>query len=135
MKKTSHKFLFRFPRIAAIVFILFISMFALDIFWNGYTFWQTVVGLFMHLIPTWILIIVLILSRRKYPLIGAIGFWGLSLLYTITNIIGFFKSTGGVEVPAYYLLTRPLIIAIPAFVVGYMFFRYRKLQKQGKIVK
>ena len=130
MKKTKW-FLFWFPRIAAIVFIAFISMFALDIFWNGYTFWQTVVGLFMHLIPTWILFIVLILSRRKYPLMGAIAFGGFGLLYTLQCIVQFIGSTGtpGEPVP-YYLLTRPLIIALPALVVGICFFLDRRKNRK-----
>ena len=126
-------FLFRFPRIAGIIFIAFISMFALDIFWNGYTFWQTVVGLFMHLIPTWILLIVLIFSRRKYPLIGAVTFGGLGLIYMIWCLMQFFISTGTLGVPVpYYLLTRPIIIALPAIAIGLSFFANRWLNRSHK---
>ncbi len=69
MKTKKHKLLFRFPRVFAILFILFISIFALDVFDMGLNFWQTMGALFMHLIPTRFMIIALILSRKRYPLI------------------------------------------------------------------
>ena len=75
-------------------------------------------GLFMHLIPTWILLIVLVLSRKRYPIVGAIVFTLFGVRYTITNIITFIMSTGTGEAIPYYLLTRPLIITLPALAVG-----------------
>lgn len=130
--KKSYKFLFRFPRIFAIAFILFISMFALDIFWQWYTFWETVLGLFIHLIPSLFLTIVLILSRKKYPLVGAIGFGVSGIFYTFMCIINFIRSLG-FEAKSWHLLIWPLQIALPALIIGRMFFRYWKLKKKGKI--
>ena len=40
MNKTMKSTLFWIPRIAGILFILFISIFALDIFGQGYSFWE-----------------------------------------------------------------------------------------------
>ena len=57
------------PRIGILLFAAFVSLFALDIFGQGYSFWETVVGLFMHLIPTWILLAVLVVAWR-WPLVG-----------------------------------------------------------------
>jgi len=130
MTHKNRGFLYRFPRIAAIVFIIFLSMFALDIFWNGYTFWQTVVGLFMHLIPTWILIIVLVLSRKKYPLVWAIAFVWFGLRYTITNVINFFRAPIYESMPPYYYLVRPLMLALPALAVGICFFLNRRRNRK-----
>ena len=59
------------PRILCILAILFISMFALDAFDSSYTLWQQIVALFMHLIPTWFLIIFLVVAW-KWELIGGI---------------------------------------------------------------
>jgi len=131
-KKINRKgFLFRFPRIASIVFIAFISIFALDIFWNGYSFWQTVLGLFIHLIPSRILLIVLLLSWKKYPLVGAIAFTIFGLRYTITNVVNFFMATEAGSIPAYFYLVWLLIIAIPAFMVGIYFFVDRRRNREN----
>ena len=46
------KFLVWAPRIAGILFILFISLFALDVFEMRLGVWGTLFALFMHLIPS-----------------------------------------------------------------------------------
>ncbi len=61
------------PRIFCILAILFISLFALDSFDPKLTFWQQIQGFFMHLIPSFILIIILIYAWKK-ELIGGILF-------------------------------------------------------------
>lgn len=132
MQTNKKWFFYWFPRIAGIVFIAFISMFALDIFWNWYSFWQTVVGLFMHLIPTWILIIVLVLSRKRYPLIGAVAFIWFGVRYTTINVISFFRATQFESMPAYYYLIWPLIIALPALLVGLCFLQNRWSTRKNK---
>jgi len=43
--------------------------------------------------------------------------------------------TAGYEPTPYYLIARPLIVALPALIIGFMFFRYRRLKRKGKIVK
>ena len=74
------------PRILTILFILFISLFALDIFGNGYTFWETVVGLFMHLIPSMILIIFLLIAWR-HEWVGALGFLIFAVWYVCMTLL------------------------------------------------
>jgi hypothetical protein len=88
----------------------------------------------MHNIPSIILTVVLILSRKKYPLVGAIGFGASGIFYTFMCIMNFIRSFG-VEPTPYYLLIRPLQIALPALVVGRMFFRYWQLKRKGKITQ
>jgi hypothetical protein len=114
MKKT----FFWLPRLLAIAFILFISMFALDIFGQGYNFWQTVVGLFMHLIPSFILILTVAISWRR-PKIGGIIFLLLALVYVLTMRRGLL-----IELP----------IAGPAIIIALLFFIQPK-QTAGKIFK
>jgi len=50
--------------ILGFLFAVFVSLFALDVFDVGYSFWETVFALGMHLIPTGILLVALILSWR-----------------------------------------------------------------------
>ncbi len=70
------------PRILGIAMILFISLFATDVFSEGYGFWEMMLALFMHLIPTFILIAILIFSW-KMPHIGGWAYIILGLAYII----------------------------------------------------
>ena len=110
-----NKFIFWTPRILAILFILFLTMFSLDVFEENYGFWGTIVGLFMHNIPSLILLIVLIISW-KYELVGAIAFILGGILYlawVLTNVI----STGF----EWYYLAWALQISGIAFLIGILF--------------
>ena len=79
-------FLFWTPRILCLLFAGLISLFALDVFEENHGFWNTVLALLMHLIPTGILLLILALSWRwewvggvVFPVLGAcylFFFWG-----------------------------------------------------------
>jgi hypothetical protein len=75
--------LFWTPRILGILFALFVSIFALDVFGVGYSFWETIVALFMHLIPVFLLLIGLAIAWR-WEWVGAVVFLGFSVWYLIT---------------------------------------------------
>lgn len=121
MKDKKNKFIFWTPRILAILFILFLALFSLDIFDGNYGFWGTVLGLFMHNIPSLILLIVLLISW-KHEIVGGIVFILAGLLY-----MGLLIFRNQFE---WYMLSWSLIIAGPAFLVGILFligwFRKRK---------
>jgi hypothetical protein len=112
-EKKSHKILYWAPRVLSIIFILFVSMFALDIFGNGYTVWQTIVGLFMHLIPTWIMIIALVIAWKR-EIVGGVVFILLGLLYIGMTTISSIKG----NLPWYIALAWSFQIAGPAIIVG-----------------
>ena len=80
MNTTLKKFLFWTPRIAGILFILFISLFALDIFDMHLGIWETIVGLFMHLIPSILLTIAIIIAWKR-EWFGALIFIGWAVWY------------------------------------------------------
>ena len=84
MNKTLKQTMFWTPRVAGILFVLFISLFALDIFEMGLGFWGTIVGLFMHLIPSILLAIAIALAWR-WEWIGAVIFAGWSIFYVATT--------------------------------------------------
>ena len=69
--KTSIKVFHWLPRIICILAILFISMFALDSFKPDLTIWEQLGDFFMHLIPTYVLIALLIVAW-KWEKIGGI---------------------------------------------------------------
>jgi len=62
MKEAGKKILFWSPRILTILFIGFISLFALDVFDEELGFWQALSGFLIHLIPTYILIVTLVFA-------------------------------------------------------------------------
>lgn len=115
MKKRANKvnkFIYWTPRILSIIFILFLTLFSLDVFGNGYTFWETVGALFMHNIPSLVLLIVLIISW-KYEIIGGIAFILAGFAYIVSLIFrNQFK---------WYMISWSLIVAGPAFLIGILF--------------
>jgi len=68
------------PRALCITCALFIGMFALDAFAEGRSFWENILALFMHLIPTFVILIVLALSWQR-EWIGGLIFVLLAVLY------------------------------------------------------
>jgi hypothetical protein len=80
MNKTLKQILFWTPRIAGILFVLFISLFALDIFDAQLSFWETILGLFMHLIPSILLTIAIIIAWKR-EWFGALLFIGWAVWY------------------------------------------------------
>jgi hypothetical protein len=87
MIKPLKQILFWTPRIAGILYILFLSLFALDIFDMQLGFWGTIVGLFMHLIPS-ILLTAAIIVAWKWEWVGAVLFIGWAIWY-VTFMRGF----------------------------------------------
>ncbi|MBX2998634.1 MAG: hypothetical protein KF893_09015 [Caldilineaceae bacterium] len=64
MKERVRRLLFWTPRLALLLFALLLSLFALDVFGQGAGFWETLLALLMHLIPTGVLLIVVVLAWR-----------------------------------------------------------------------
>lgn len=80
MKRPTKRLLFWSPRVLAILFALFLSLFAVDVFGEGYGFWGTALALSMHLIPTGVILVVLALSWR-WEWVGALLFVYLGVHY------------------------------------------------------
>ncbi len=70
------------PRILSILFIGFVSMFALDVFGQGRSWTEVLGALLVHLIPSYVLILILVLAWRR-PLAGAVGYLALALAYSV----------------------------------------------------
>ncbi len=80
MIRTGKRMLYWAPRVWGIVYALFISLFALDVFQPGLPFAKVLLGLAIHLIPTAIIVVVLVFAW-KWDWVGAVGFIALGLLY------------------------------------------------------
>jgi hypothetical protein len=71
------------PRILGILFSAFISIFALDVFSEHLPFGRTMLAPALHMIPTAIVVMVLLISW-KWEWAGAIGYFSLGVIYIIT---------------------------------------------------
>jgi hypothetical protein len=85
MNTFTKQLLFWTPRIFGILFALFLSLFALDVFDEGYGFWGTILALFMHLIPVMIVLTALVIAWR-WEAAGGILFIALGVWYLVTTL-------------------------------------------------
>lgn len=120
--KTKNNFIFWLPRIILILLILFISIFSFDVFEGNNTIIEKLIDLFMHLIPTLILIILLVIAWKK-PFIGFI-----LLIITGTFSIFFFN----INKNPYVIL----ILILPQYIIGLLFLLdYKYNSKKSKKIK
>lgn len=117
MAKKKNDSIYWAPRILSICFILFLCLFSLDMISPELTLQQILIGLFMHNIPVFILTAVLIISW-KYEIVGGIIFILAGLVYAI-NMLTHALRAG----PEGFPLAPVLLIAGPAFVIGFLFLR------------
>jgi len=99
-------------------------MFSLDIFEMNLGFWGTIVGLFMHLIPSFVLIIILIFAWR-YEWLGGVVFILAGVFYmTMLLLNSSFE---------WYMLSWIAIISGPAILIGILWFlSWTKRTNKGK---
>ncbi len=105
MEKRINKFIYWTPRILSIMFLCFLAVFSLDVISPGLSFWQIAAGLFIHNIPVFILLIVLLISW-KYEIIGGIIFIIAGSFFTVRML--------------WFGLSQS-IIAAPALLIGILF--------------
>ncbi len=121
-RSPTHQLLYWAPRALCIVFALFLSLFALDVFQEGRGVLETALALFLHLIPTFLLLILLALSWRREWIAGII-FPLLGVLY----VVWAWNKPFGV-------LSTLLLMAGPPILTGALFllnwYYRRKLREQ-----
>jgi hypothetical protein len=100
------------PRILGILFALFISIFALDVFGQGYSFGETIVALIMHLVPTALVVVVLLIAWR-WEWAGAVLFAALGAWYLL-------MTRGRFDWLTYLLISGPLFLIGALFLVSWL---------------
>lgn len=101
--KKSHKILYLAPRWLGILFVVFISLFATDVFGEGFSW----LALFMHLIPSTILLVALIVAWQ-HEYVGGIVFIILGVFYILMVWDSF-------------LWITYIVVSGPAIVIGVLF--------------
>lgn len=127
MTKKINKYVYWPPRILSILFVLFISVFAFDVFDSGYTFWETVLALFMHLLPSFILAGVIWISWKREVVGGAV-FIAFGIAYIARTIGQFAQYSNKWYIP----IMKSMPLAGPALLIGVLFLINWK-QKNKKI--
>ena len=106
------KIVYYFPLYLAILLVMFLSIFSLDVFSEGYKLGELLLALFMHLIPSILLIIVIIIAWKK-RVVGGVIF----LLLGLISII-FFRS--------YSEFVTFLITSLPMILIGSLLLLVKK---------
>ena len=114
--ETSIRFVHWLPRIICILAILFISLFAADSFDPGLTIWQQLGAFFIHLIPSFILLSLLIVAW-KWEFIGGIIFTVIGLGLSPFIFIHNYSMNHSVSLSLIIIL----MITFPFVVVGILF--------------
>ncbi|MFA5050606.1 MAG: hypothetical protein WC499_00610 [Patescibacteria group bacterium] len=104
-----NKIIYWLPRILSIGFVVFLSLFSLDVF-SEYSGWRVILPLFMHLLPSFALLILIIVAW-KHERLGGFIFLIIGLLMLILSR---FES---------------MIISIPAIILGALFLSRKYLSE------
>jgi len=127
MEQKINKFVYWTPRILSIIFICFLALFSLDVISPELSFWQIVFGLFMHNIPVFILLAILLISWKR-EIVGGIAFTLAGALYVVMILMNVLR--GSFE---WYMVSWILTISGPAFLIGILFIiNWRKKQNNQK---
>ena len=111
MEDIMKKFIYWFPRILTIIYIVFLGLFALDAFDSSYSFWQTVQALLIHLIPNFALIIILIISWKRE--------WIAGILFNLLAIFYIVWAWGRFPVVNYFIISGPLFLTGVLFLMNW----------------
>ena len=102
-----NKALYWTPRILTIIFILFLGLFAMDVFDGNESLIKKLGGFLIHLIPNFVLILILIVAW-KHEWVGTIAF----ALVGIAYIVMFW---GKFPVVTYLAISGPLFLIAVLF--------------------
>lgn len=120
-----NKFIFWLPRILGIILVLFLALMSFDVITEYPSTKEIVLGLFMHNIPTFICLFILIISW-KYEMVGGIAFNAAGLFY-----IGLLLYN---DISLLNILTWGLQISGVAFLIGIFFLINYFKKKRNSLV-
>jgi len=119
------------PRVLTIIAILFISLFSLDSFQAGMPLKDQILGWLMHMIPSFVLIIVLIIAW-KWENIGGIIFLSVGLAFSPFVFWGNYVNNHSVWMSLLIIFT----ITLPFVLVGVLFIlSYHTKRKAVELLK
>ncbi len=100
------------PRILGTLFIIFVSVFALDVFNEGYGPLATLVAFMIHLVPAIFMVVALIIAWKNEAVGGG--------LFMVLGYIFFLVMNGQFNALGYFLLPAPLFLIGMLFIIEYL---------------
>jgi hypothetical protein len=123
------RFIFLLPRVICILAIVFISIFAFDAFDPDLSIWKQIQGFAMHLIPSFVLLLILLIAWQ-WELIGGIIFMLIGLGLSPVIYIHNYHMNGSV----WMSLGVISMITLPFILVGVLFMlSHWNKKKQAKV--
>lgn len=113
------------PRILCICAIAFVSLFSLDAFGHGNPFWEQILDWLMHMIPSFVLMIILAVAW-KWETAGGIIF----LLIGLSVSPWLWQHNYAMNQSVMMTLVVLLTIAFPFVIVGVLFLASHYLKKK-----
>jgi len=104
------------PRILSIIAILFISMFSLEAFGAGLPLKTQILDWLIHMIPSFLLIIVLVIAL-KWENIGGVIFLSIGLAFTPFIFWGNYVNNHSIWLSLFIILT----VTFPFILIGFLF--------------
>jgi hypothetical protein len=103
------------PRLLAILYALFLSLFAFDV-WEGVSFWQGLAGFVVHLLPVYFVLFALVVGW-SWPRVGGVLFLALA--------VGFSLAFGWREAALLAMMAGPLVVIGVLFLLDRYVSEYR----------
>ena len=115
------------PRVLGIIAILFISMFSLDVFQSGMPLKDVILGWFVHMIPSIVLTIILIIAW-KWEKIGGIIFLSIGLAFSPVIFWGNYTNNHSIWMSLVIIIT----ITFPLIITGILFLMSHHTKQQAR---
>lgn len=103
------KLLYWSPRIFSFVFLLFASLFALDVFDGSKGFWETLLAFIIHLVPVLLMAAILVVSWKRE--------WIAAIIFPIIGVYNIIMAWD-----RHFPAVTYLVIAGPLFLIGLLFY-------------
>lgn len=113
MNTNTKRMLFWSPRVICILFALFLTLFALDVFGVGLSLWDSIRAFLIHLVPVYIVVIMLVLAWR-WEWVGAVAFAALAMAYVV-------MAWGKFHWSAYASISGPLFVLAALFLLNWIY--------------
>jgi hypothetical protein len=97
------------PRIAAILIILFMGLFSLDVFGTGASPLEVLGAFLMHNIPSIVMLVLLIFAWKR-PVVGFVAFLVVAVAFTILFVRDF------------YAVSNLLLFVLPILLISSLFY-------------
>jgi hypothetical protein len=118
------KVLYYTPRLAGVLMIIFVSLFALDVFGPGIPFWKQVLGFIIHAAPAIILAILMFFAWKR-PVIGFVIF-GLAAVFFLRFVFNLDFGAGN-----FVMFVGPLALISAMFWMNWKWGEVIRLKPQG----